>query len=82
MPFGILGSLLDGMGFNSLPRRLGAQGLFTPTFTPTRLVSNVVMFFIMLTATTAAVNTLGTELHLTNTKPGLTLQTGFSVFTD
>lgn len=58
----ILGGLLESMGANTLPQRLGVQGLFTRTFTPTRLVTGVVTFFIMLTATTAAVNTLGIDV--------------------
>ncbi|MEZ5537112.1 MAG: mechanosensitive ion channel [Thiolinea sp.] len=58
----ILSSLLEGMGINNLPQRMGIQGLFNNRFTPIRLINNVVMFFIMLTATTAAVNTLGIDV--------------------
>ncbi|MEZ5477412.1 MAG: mechanosensitive ion channel [Thiolinea sp.] len=58
----MLSGILEGMGMNSLPQRLGIQGLFTPRFTPTRLVGGAIMFFAMLTATTAAVNTLGIEV--------------------
>ncbi|MCB1620655.1 MAG: mechanosensitive ion channel [Thiothrix sp.] len=55
----LLNGILDGMGVNSLPTRLGIHGIFTPTFTPVRLIGGAIMFFAMLTATTAAVNTLG-----------------------
>ena len=55
----LLSGILEGMGVNKLPAKLGIQGLFTTNFTPTRLVGGAIMFFSMLTATTAAVNTLG-----------------------
>ncbi|MGI9326431.1 MAG: mechanosensitive ion channel [Pseudomonadales bacterium] len=55
----MLTGLLEGMNFNALPEKLGAQGLFSASFTPVKLVSGAVMFFAMLTASVAAVNTLG-----------------------
>jgi len=58
----MLSGLLDGMNIDALPQKLGAQGLFTTSFTPTKLVGGSVMFFSMLTATTAAVNTLGIDV--------------------
>ena len=58
----ILTGILEGMGVNSLPARLGINGLFNRSFTPTRLVGGAIMFFSMLTATTAAVNTLGIDV--------------------
>ena len=58
----ILTGILEGMGVNSMPQRLGFQGLFTPSFTPTRLIGGAIMFFAMLTATTAAVSTLGIDV--------------------
>jgi len=58
----ILTGILEGMGVNQLPAKLGIQGLFNASFTPTRLVSGAVMFFSMLAATTAAVNTLGIDV--------------------
>ena len=58
----MLSGILDSMGVDALPEKLGVQGLFTPTFTPTRLVGGAIMFFSMLTATTAAVNTLGIDV--------------------
>ena len=58
----MLSGLLDGMNVDSLPEKLGAQSVFTANFTPTKLVTGSVMFFSMLTATTAAVNTLGIDV--------------------
>ncbi len=55
----MLTGLLEGMNVNALPTKLGAQGLFSSSFTPTKLISGAIMFFSMLTAATAAVNTLG-----------------------
>ncbi|NNM20797.1 MAG: mechanosensitive ion channel, partial [Gammaproteobacteria bacterium] len=54
----VLSSLLEGMNVNALPEKLGAQALFSDSFTPTRLVGMTVMFFSMLAAATAAVNIL------------------------
>jgi uncharacterized membrane protein len=54
--------LLEGMQINKLPEKLGAQGMFTETFTVTRLVSATIMFFSMLAAAIAAVNVLGIEI--------------------
>lgn len=58
----MLGVLLDGMHVNSLPEKMGAQSLFTESFTVTRLVGAAVMFFSMLAASTAAVNVLGIDV--------------------
>ena len=58
----ILTGILEGMGVNSLPHRFGVHGLFNRSFTPTRLIGGAIMFFAMLTATTAAVNTLGIDV--------------------
>jgi len=58
----VLASLLDGMNFDGIAAKLGAQSLFTDTFTPTRLVGGAIMFFSMLAAATAAVNVLGIEI--------------------
>ena len=58
----ILTGILDGLNVDSMPERLGAQGLFSTSFTPTKLISGTIMFFAMLTAATAAVNTLGIEV--------------------
>lgn len=54
----ILTGILEGMNINALPAKLGAQGLFTETFTPMRLIGGAIMFFSMLAAAAAAVNIL------------------------
>ena len=58
----MLSGILDGMGVDEMPEKMGVQGLFTPTFTPSKLIGGAIMFFSMLTATTAAVNTLGIDV--------------------
>jgi len=58
----ILGSLLEGANINALPEKMGMQGLFTATFTPTRLIGGAIMFFSMVAAATAAVNILGIDI--------------------
>jgi hypothetical protein len=58
----ILTSIFDGMHLNAMPEKLGAQGIFTESFTPTTLINSAIMFFSMLTAATAAVNTLGIDI--------------------
>lgn len=58
----MLNTLLDGMHVNSIPEKIGAQGLFTESFTVTRLVGAAIMFFAMLSASTAAINLLGIEV--------------------
>lgn len=58
----LLDGILEGMEINSLPQKLGISGLFSDTLTPTKLIGNVIMFFSMLTAATAAVNTLGIDV--------------------
>lgn len=58
----MLTSVLDGVNVNGLPQKLGLTGMFTDSFTPTKLIGNVIMFFAMLTAATAAVNTLGIDI--------------------
>lgn len=58
----ILGGILQGLNIDSMPERLGMSGMFSPTFTPTKLINGTIMFFAMLTAATAAVNTLGIEI--------------------
>jgi glucose-6-phosphate-specific signal transduction histidine kinase len=50
------------MHLNAMPEKLGAQGIFTESFTPTTLINSAIMFFSMLTAATAAVNTLGIDI--------------------
>ncbi len=58
----ILGSLLEGANINALPEKMGIQGLFTATFTPTRFIGGAIMFFSMVAAATAAVNILGIDI--------------------
>lgn len=58
----MLTSVLDGININSMPQKLGLTSMFSDSFTPTKLVGNVIMFFAMLTAATAAVNTLGIDI--------------------
>lgn len=58
----LLNGILEGLGIDSIPQRLGISSLFTPRFTPTRLIEGVIMFFAMLAAATAAVNTLGIDI--------------------
>ena len=54
----VLNGLLEGMKFDELPAKLGIEGLFTESFTATRLVAIAIMFFSMLAAAAAAVNVL------------------------
>lgn len=58
----MLTGLLEGMNIDSYPEKIGATALFNDSFTPTKLVGGSVMFFSMLTAATAAVNTLGIDV--------------------
>ena len=58
----IVSGLLEGANINALPQKMGIQGMFTESFTPTRLVSVAIMFFSMVAAATAAVNILGIDI--------------------
>lgn len=58
----VLSGLLEGVSFDSLPAKLGAEGLFTESVTPTRLVGIAIMFFSMLAAAAAAVDILQIEV--------------------
>jgi len=58
----ILTGILEGMQINSMPERLGMQGMFSETFTPIKLICNTIMFFAMLAASTAAVEKLNIEV--------------------
>ena len=58
----MLTGLLEGIKIDALPVKLGIDSLFTEKFTPTKLIGGAIMFFSMLTAATAAVNTLGIEV--------------------
>lgn len=54
----MLTGLLDGMGVDSMPAKLGIKGMFTQSFTPTKLISGTIMFFSMMAASTAAIDLL------------------------
>ncbi|MEE9336711.1 MAG: mechanosensitive ion channel [Methylococcaceae bacterium] len=58
----MLTGLLDGMGIDSMPQKLGVQGMFSKSFTPTKLIGGTIMFFSMMAASTAAVNVLGIDI--------------------
>ena len=58
----MLSGLLEGANVNSLPAKLGADGIFTESFTPTKLIGSSIMFFSMLSAATAAINVLGIDV--------------------
>jgi hypothetical protein len=55
----LLSEVLDGMGFNRLPARLGIAQAFTKDATPSRLAGQVLVFFVMLFAAVEAANRLG-----------------------
>ncbi len=58
----ILKGLLQSMNVDLLPEKLGLSSAFKGSLTPTILISNIIMFFSMLTASTAAVETLGIDI--------------------
>ena len=58
----VLDGLLEGMSFDELPEKLGIGGLFTESFTATRLVNMAIMFFSMLAAAVAAVEILDIDV--------------------
>ena len=55
----LLGRLLNGIGFDTLPEKLGLASIFAGGMQPSRLVSALVLFFAMLFATVEAANRLG-----------------------
>ncbi len=58
----MLSGLLEGANINTLPAKLGIEGLFSASFTPMKLISSAIMLFSMMAAATAAVNVLGIEV--------------------
>lgn len=58
----ILEGVLEGLNVDAMPQKLGIAGMFNESFTPTKLIGGAIMFFAMLTAATAAVNTLGIDI--------------------
>ena len=55
---GLLGRLLNSMGFDTSPEKLGLAGIFAGGMQPSQLVSMLVLFFAMLFATVEAANRL------------------------
>jgi hypothetical protein len=55
----IVSRLLAGIGFDTLPKRLGFSHAFKGTNTPSGIVAGVIVFFAMLFATVEAANRLG-----------------------
>ena len=55
----LLSTLLEGMGFNGLPSKLGLGQVFQGEHTPSLFVGQVVSFFILLFATVEAASRLG-----------------------
>jgi len=58
----MLNTLLEGMHVNALPEKIGVQNMFSESFTLTRLIGAAIMFFAMLSASTAAINLLGIDV--------------------
>jgi hypothetical protein len=58
----ILSGLLSGMGIDSLPQKMGVKGMFSSSFTPTKLISGTIMDYPIMAASTAAVNVLGIDI--------------------
>ena len=58
----MLGGLFAGMNVDALPAKLGISGIFTQSFTLTKLISSGIMFFSLLAASTAAVDVLGIDI--------------------
>lgn len=58
----MLSGLLSGMQIDSMPEKIGIKGIFTTTFTLTKLIGGTIMFFSMMAASTAAVNILGIDI--------------------
>ena len=58
----ILGGILDGLNVDEMPQKLGMTGIFTDSFTPTKLIGGAIMFFSMLTGLTAAVDRLNINI--------------------
>ena len=55
----IVSRLLAGLGFDSLPERVGLNQAFKSPLTPSSIVGGVIVFFAMLFATVEAANRLG-----------------------
>ncbi len=55
----LISTLLGGMGFDGLPSKLGFAHVFQGEPTPSRLVGQVIVFFVMLFASVEAAQRLG-----------------------
>ncbi len=55
----IVSRLLAGMGFDTVPKRVGFSYAFKDPLTPSRIVGGIIIFFAMLFATVEAANRLG-----------------------
>ncbi len=58
----MLTGLLEGMNVDEMPSKIGLQTVFGKDRSLVALIGSVIMFFIMLTATTAAIGKLDIEL--------------------
>jgi hypothetical protein len=55
----LVASLLGGLGFDDLPKKLGLKTAFSEAMTPSRIVGRLIVFFVVLFATVEAANLLG-----------------------
>lgn len=55
----IISTLLGGVGFDTVPEKLGLGQVFSEEMTPSNLVGKAILFFIMLFASVEAANRLG-----------------------
>ncbi len=58
----MLGGLLDGMNVNAIPAKMGMGSMFNEERTAVGVIGQIVTFFIMLTAGTAAVEKLNIDI--------------------
>jgi len=58
----MLTGLLKGMNVDQIPEKIGLDSVFNEQRTLTSMIGSVIMFFIMLTATTAAISKLNIPL--------------------
>jgi len=58
----MLTGLLQGMNVDQIPAKIGLESVFNKQRTLTSMIGSVIMFFIMLTATTAAIGKLSIPL--------------------
>ena len=58
----MISGLLEGANVDAFPAKVGMDGIFSASFTPTKLIAGSIMFFSMLAAATAAVNVLGIDV--------------------